>query len=144
MSTLRSQVGEQNSDVLLGDQWLHCIIAYHSSSYQEIPFDRFFEPLKVPFLWTTSLTPAEMTSCGFPGPALWSMLPENFGDHFNWCQKCIGRGWNATLRAALLVFRLSHTVQYGGSKRLVGHGVCEMHVRFETPVGQFHRCGGGI
>jgi hypothetical protein len=37
----------------------------------------------------------------------------------------------------------SHTVQYGCSQRLASHGVVEVHVHFEAPGGQFHRCGGG-
>ena len=47
MRALRSEVGEQSSNVLLGDQGLRCIVAYLSGSYQRKTFDRFFEPLKV-------------------------------------------------------------------------------------------------
>jgi hypothetical protein len=47
MSALWSQVGEQRGNVLLGDQWLHGVIAYHSGSYEGKTFDRFFEPFKV-------------------------------------------------------------------------------------------------
>ncbi len=48
-----------------------------------------------------------------------SMLPEHFGDHLNWCQKMQRAGMKCHLESNHV--RLSHAVQYGGSKRLVGH-----------------------
>jgi hypothetical protein len=47
VSALRSQVGEQSGNVLMGDQWLHGVIAYHSGSYEGKTFDGFLEPLKI-------------------------------------------------------------------------------------------------